>query len=160
VYTGDLSTHTYRDSWLRMKVAHGKGPCFNIYYFICLVLAMLGLRCRTGFSLVVELLIAWASLDVEHRLWAHGLRSCSSRALECRLNTCGTELRCRQHVGSSWITNQTLCLLHWQVDSLPLSHRGSPGPFFNKPDVAGKEMKPFLYLTPYVKTFPRGLYIQ
>ena len=91
---------------------------------------------------------------------AHGLRSCSSRALECRLNSCGTELRCRQHVGSSWITDQTLCLLHWQVDSSPLSHRGSPGPFFNKPDVVGKEMKPFLYLTPYVKTFPRGLYIQ
>ena len=73
MYTGDLSTHTYRDSWLRMKVAHGEGPCLNIYYFICLVLAMLGLHCCTGFSLVVELLIAGASLVVEHRLWACGL---------------------------------------------------------------------------------------
>ena len=28
------------------------------------------------------------------------------------------------HVGASWTS--VLCLLHWQVNSLPLSHQGSP----------------------------------
>ena len=30
---------------------------------------------------------------------------------------------------SSWPRDQTLCLLHWQVDSLLLSHQGSPYSF-------------------------------
>ena len=45
-----------------------------------------------------RLLIAVASLVVEHGLWdtrasgvvVHGLRSCESQALEHRLNSCGT----------------------------------------------------------------------
>ena len=31
-----------------------------------------------------------------------------------------------RHVGSSWTQGSNLCLLHWQADSLPLSHQGSP----------------------------------
>lgn len=31
-----------------------------------------------------------------------------------------------QHVGSSWARGSNLCALHWQVDSPPLDHRGSP----------------------------------
>ena len=31
------------------------------------------------------------------------------------------------HVGSSWIRD---CLQHWQTDSLPLSHQGSPPEVF------------------------------
>ena len=31
-----------------------------------------------------------------------------------------------QHVGSSLIRDRTLCLLHWQAESLPLSHQGIP----------------------------------
>ena len=34
-------------------------------------------------------------------------------------------LRCFAHVGSSW-TREGSCLPHWQVNSLPLSHQGSP----------------------------------
>ena len=68
----------------------------------------LDLHCCAGFSLVASsrgysvvmvcrLLIAVASLVAEHRLWgtrasaaeAPGLRSCSSQALEHRLNNCG-----------------------------------------------------------------------
>ena len=54
---------------------------------------------RAGATLVSlrGLLVAAASLVAEHRLWgtqasvaeAHGLRSCSSQALEHRLNNCG-----------------------------------------------------------------------
>ena len=72
-------------------------------------MAVLGLRCCTGFSLaagsrvcslaaVCRLLIAVASLVAKHRLkgtWAsvvaaHGLSRCGSQALEHRLNSCGT----------------------------------------------------------------------
>ena len=84
--------------------------CIFITVFIYLVLAVLGLPCCTGFSLVSEsrgysrvavigLHIAVASLVVERRLsgvWAsvavaHGLSSCSPRALELRLNSCGSQ---------------------------------------------------------------------
>ena len=102
---------------------------------MCLFLAVLGLCCFVGFSLVLVrgdytlvlvhvLLIAVTSV-VEHRLWgmqalvvvAHGLSRCSSQALEHRLRivahkhifsaTCGT------------LPGQGLnpCLLHWQADS-------------------------------------------
>ena len=55
--------------------------CFYVIIFICLLLAVLGLHCCTGFSLVAAsrgyslvavrgLLIAAASLVVEHGLWS------------------------------------------------------------------------------------------
>ena len=55
------------------------------------------LRAEATLVAVPGLLIAAASLVAEHRLWgtqasvaeAHGLRSCSSQALEHRLNNCG-----------------------------------------------------------------------
>ena len=91
--------------------------------FTYLSLAVLGLCYYVGFSLVTGfslvavcgLLFAVASLVAEHGLegalatvvGAHGL-SCST--------ACGSFL----DQGSN------PCLLHWQVDSLPLSHQGSP----------------------------------
>ena len=142
MYTGDLSSHTCRDSWLRRKVAHGEGPCFNIYNFMCLVVAMLGLCCCTGFSLVVELLNVVASLVVEHRLWgmqsslavARGLRSCSSWA-----RVQAQQLRHRGSLPSACgvFLGHRLNPVSPALNSLPLSHQGSPGPFFNKADVGG-----------------------
>ena len=73
---------------------------FLIIYLIgYLVLAVLDEHCGAGFSLVVAsrgyspvavcgLLIATASLR-KHRSKARGLRSCSSRVLGHRLNSCG-----------------------------------------------------------------------
>jgi len=73
----------------------------NIYLF----LAVLGHGCCTGFSLVAEsrgyslvlhgLLTVVASLAAELGLWAsvtvaRGLSSCSSQALEHRLDSCGS----------------------------------------------------------------------
>ena len=59
---------------------------------IYLFLAFLGLCCRTDFSLVAvcRLLIVTVSFAAEHKLQAGGLSSCSSWALEHRLDTCGT----------------------------------------------------------------------
>ena len=69
-----------------------------------------------------------ASLAVEHRLWgtraavpvACGLCSCGPWALEHRLS-CSVAHGIFLHQGSN------PCLLHWQADSFPLDHQGSPG---------------------------------
>ena len=113
--------------------------------FISLFLAVLGLHCRESFSLVAAsggysqvgrhgLLAAAASLIVEHRLWstrasavvACGLRSCSSLAPEHRLVVAAPGLSCSVACGTFLDQGLNLCLLHWQPDSLPLSHQGSP----------------------------------
>ena len=67
-----------------------------------LFLVVLGLHCCVGSSLVAgsrgqlfievhRLLIAVASLLQSTGSWAHELNSCSSWALEHRLNVCGTQ---------------------------------------------------------------------
>ena len=72
----------------------------NTFIYLFLFLAALGLRCcvqafssciecRLLFVAVCGLLIAVASLVVEHGLWVHGLSSCGSWALELRLSSCG-----------------------------------------------------------------------
>ena len=124
-----------RDTILNMKwLIH---PSFlNVFLF----LALLGLCCLTGFSLaaasggsslvaVPRRLIAVASL-VQHGL--HGLWA--SAAVAPGLWSTGSVvvvphpgLVILRHVGSSWIRDRT-CVLRWQVDSLPLSPRGSPHP--------------------------------
>ena len=88
--------------------------------FFLSFLAVLGLHCCAGFSLAVVhgLLIAAASVAEQGLkrtgsiVVAHGF-SCSA--------TCGI------------LPDQglNLCLLHWQVDSLPLSHRESPPVFLD-----------------------------
>ena len=57
-----------------------------------------------------------------------GFSSCGTRAPEHRLSSCGAwaQLLC-----SMWILlvqGSNPCPLHWQVNSLPLSHQGSPSP--------------------------------
>ena len=55
-----------------------------------------------------------------------GFSSCSSRALRHRLNSCGPRLGCSAACGTFPDQGSNPCLLHWQADSLPLSHLGSP----------------------------------
>ena len=52
-----------------------------------------------------------------------GFSSCSSQALEHRLSSCGN---CSAACGIFLDQGLNLCLLHWQADSLPLSHREAP----------------------------------
>ena len=96
--------------------------CRNIPYcffkhFIYLFLAVLGLHCCVRFFFscrVGATLQLWCD---SFSLWWHLLWSMGSRAHRLSCSTaCGTFL------------DQGLnpCLLHWQVDSLPLSHHGSP----------------------------------
>ena len=82
------------------------------------MLVVLGLLCCVGFSLVAEsrgysLVVVWGLLTVE-----------ASLVLEHRLNSCGAQAVSPQHMGSSQIRDQIH--VHWQADSLPLSHQGSP----------------------------------
>ena len=80
------------------------------------------------------LLIAVVSRVAEHGLWgswasavgAHGLSSCSSQALECRLNNCGHGLSCSMVCGILSGQGSNPCFLHWQADSLALSTREAP----------------------------------
>ena len=87
---------------------------------------------EAALSCVSRFLIVEAAL-VEHEpqgtrasvVAAHGLSSCGSWALERRFRSVAHRLSCPTARG---IFNQgsDSCLLHWQTDSLPLSHQGSP----------------------------------
>ena len=56
-----------------------------------------------------------------------GFSRASSQAPECKLNSCGAyRLSCSTPCGILPDQGWNLCLLHWQVDFLPLSHQGSP----------------------------------
>ena len=48
-----------------------------------------------------------------------------SRALEHRLNSCGHGFSCSEACGIFLDQGSNQCLLHWQMDSLPLSHQGN-----------------------------------
>ena len=55
-----------------------------------------------------------------------GLSGCSSWALGHRLSSCCTCTCCSKALEIFPDQGSSLCLLHWQADSLPLSHQGSP----------------------------------
>ena len=103
-----------------------------------LSLAVRGLCCCADLSLVVvcRLPVAVASLVAEHGcqgLWASAvmacglkLSGCGSQVLEHRLSSCGTWDQLSAACGILLDQRSNPCLLHWEVDSLPLSHQGSP----------------------------------
>ena len=57
---------------------------------------------------------------------ALGLSCCRSRAPEHRLSSCGARVQLPLACGIFPDQGLNPCLLHWQADSLPLSHQGSP----------------------------------
>ena len=100
------------------------------------LLAMLGLCGMWTFSTcgkwellvaaVHGLLIAVASLVVEHEhedTWASVV---VVPELQHKLNSCGTQVSCSMARGIFSDQRSNLCLLHWQADSLQLSHQESP----------------------------------
>ena len=60
---------------------------------------------------------------------AYGLNSCSSQALEHRLNSSVAQLSCSVASGILLGKGSNLCLLYWQADSSPLRHQGDPRAF-------------------------------
>ena len=120
--------------------------CVFFFFFFNLFLAVLGLRCCTQafsscgeqgllFVAVRGLLIAVASLVVEHGLQAHGLQQLwhtGSVVVAHGLQSTGSvvvahELSCFVACGIFPDQGLNPCPLHWQADSQPLCHRGSPG---------------------------------
>ena len=119
-----------------------------IYLFIYLILAVLGLRfCARAFSscgkweplfIAVRGPLTIAGSPVaEHRLQTRSLSNCGSRAQQALLLR---STGCR-HAGSVIVAHgpsrsaacgilpdqgSNPCPLHWQADSQPLRHQGSP----------------------------------
>ena len=119
--------------------------------YLFLFMAMLGLHCCTGFfSCCYEggyssygALASHCSgfSGCNHRLQARGLHQVQhmdSEAMTHQFQSTGSVVVAHQH--SSSMAHGVLpsqgsnpCLLHWQVDCLPLSHQGSPEiVYFNK----------------------------
>ena len=99
---------------------------FKIIVCVYLFLAALGLHCYVGSSVVAvsegyslavvwKLLIGVASLAREHQLEGAPASVAAAQRLSYS-KACGIFLD--QGLNS--------CLLHWQADSLPLSHPGKP----------------------------------
>ena len=120
---------------------------FTLYLY--LFLAVLGLHYCEGFSLVVACgLLTAAPPPVEHGhesvrasvLVAHELSSCSRSTgsmVEARRLSCSVACGIFPTKGSS------PCLLHWQADSVPLSHQGSPTTLYVISDLRRKLRLPF-----------------
>ena len=85
---------------------------------------MLGLCCCVGFALVVE--IRGFSCEAQTLVGCTDFSSCSVWALVHRLHSCRHGLRRSAECGIFSDQWSNLCLLLWQVGSLPLSHQGSP----------------------------------
>ena len=79
--------------------------------------------------MVCRLLTAVAFLIAEHTaLERSGFRGVGPWALGHRLSVVVAHgLSCPAACGILPDQGSNLCLLHWQVDSLPLSHLGGPG---------------------------------
>ena len=99
------------------------GPFFLFKIFTIFIfgfagsLLLCGLFSSCGRQGLLSHWSAWAS-------HCGGFSCCGAWALEYRLNSCGTwaysySLVCGIFLDQGW----NLCLLHWQADSLPLSHQ-------------------------------------
>ena len=99
-------------------------------------MAVLCLHCCTGFSLIAE---CGHLMVVLLLLWSTGSRECGLQQLQRMGSVVGAPglqstgsiavvhgLNCSIAYGIFLDQGSNLCLLLWQVDSLPLSHHGSP----------------------------------
>ena len=92
-------------------------------FFVCLFLAVWGLCCCMGFVYlwwagILSSCSPWASYCSGFfycRAWSLGCMGFSSNRLNCSM---ACEIFLDQGLGS--------CPLHWQADSQPLDHQGSP----------------------------------
>ena len=142
-----------------MAAEHSKfGQChrgveiFFKFFPYLFIFGCLGLHCCTqafsscskrGYSLVVVpmlltmrwlLLLKRTSL-AEVGFWYTGFSSCSScvsGALDHWLGSCGHRSSCPVACRIFLDQRLNLCFLHWQVDSQPLGHQGSPLFLFKK----------------------------
>ena len=120
------------------------------YYFLCIILFIYllifvcaessGCTCFSlavvsrGYTLVMGRgFLSLPSLALGQVGFSNGVcgrSGCNSWAPEPRIYCCGAwpQLLCANC--GIFLDQEDLCLLHWQVDSLPLSHQGSPSNVF------------------------------
>ena len=135
--TQGLNNNNYIMSRRRAEILFIYLPFCNFIYFVCIFGCAGSLLLHSGFLQLWWQAHRVASLVVEHRFqrtWAsvvvaHGLSSCSSWTLEHRFGRCGTQVQLSCPI---WDLSKpgNPCLLHWQTDSLPLSHQRSPWRFY------------------------------
>ena len=125
------------------ELGHSVSFCYGIglvsFLKLCLfVFGFAGSSLLLGLSLVVTGALSSCSVWPSHcsafsccRAWALGEWAsavlCVGSRAQCLWHLGSVA---PQHVGSSRIRDQTRYLLHWQVDSSPLSHQGSPPVLF------------------------------
>ena len=97
--------------------------------FVCFVLAVWGLCRCAGFSLAAEAGAALIAVCASH---CGGVSCCGARALG-RTASVFVAHRLSSSVACGIFLDQglNLYLLHWQADSSPLSHQGSPSKYLN-----------------------------
>ena len=101
---------------------------FNFKNFVYLFLAVLGLCCCTGSSLVMEPRRGGLLSGCNVRLLllqSTGLGCAGTQALERSLDTCSAQLSCSEARGIFLEQGSNPCHLHRWANSLPLSHEGS-----------------------------------
>ena len=113
------------------RCQHPVTPSLFIYLFV----AVLGLDCCSGFSLAaasedyspvaVQWLLLLQSSTQASEAAEHGL-SCSSRILGHRLRSGGAWTQLLHSIQDLPGPRIEPVSPHWQADSLPLSHQGSP----------------------------------
>ena len=119
-------------------------PLIELFFFFLIFVyflsAVLSIHCWAGFSLVAvnegsslvvacRLLLAVASPAAEHRLRVHGLpelQPMDSAIVAPSLSNCGSRASLLHGMWGPLRLGMEPCLLHWPVDSPPLSYQGSP----------------------------------
>ena len=107
-------------------------PCFLFKILLNLFLALLGLHCPWGFSLVAVSggysLVVCEDFSLQGLFFLQSMGS-GVRGLQQlqRVGSAGTvnQLRCSVACGTFLDQRSNWCLLLWQVSSLPLSYQGS-----------------------------------
>ena len=97
---------------------------FSFFFFNCFISFFLVVLGRTAAQAV-------SSWDVRAS-HCSGVSCCGAAALECKASAVVVHgLHCSMVCGIFPGQGLKPCVLHWQVDSLPLSHHGSPLRFHN-----------------------------
>ena len=119
--TQELSWGLLHCRWILYQLSYQGSPIFGATQAFSLVVSSRGSsRCSTqvpyrrGFFCG-----SWA-------LGCEGFSSCGSQTLEHRPRSCGSRLSCSMACEIFLDQGSSPFLLHWQTDSLSLSHQGSP----------------------------------
>ena len=128
------TTHCWSLDWRHIQKIHFPLYIFFKYNCAYLFLAVRGLHCCTGFPLVEQVeegdyyLLRCTAFPLQWLLLLRstGFSTCGSWALSMDSIVVAHRSSCSEAGGILLDSGSNPYLLHWQADSLPLSHQGSP----------------------------------